>query len=30
MLFKYYMLMPLCVSAVLCWKTIAVAKQNAG
>lgn len=28
MLFKYYMLMPLSVSAVLCWKTIAVAVQT--
>ena len=28
MLFRYYFLMPLCVSAVLCWKAIAVEKQN--
>ena len=28
MLFRYYFLMPLCVSAVLCWKVIAVEKQN--
>ncbi len=28
MLFKYYMLMPLCVSAVLCWKTIAITTQT--
>ncbi len=29
MLFKYYMLMPMYVSAVLCWKSIAVASQQA-
>jgi 4-amino-4-deoxy-L-arabinose transferase-like glycosyltransferase len=29
MLFRYYFLMPLCVSAVLCWKAIAVEKQIA-